>query len=132
MANRFSGSKEDFENLESDLRTLDSVLENYAKKHHMLLTKNYHNWPERSLTWTDENKKLIQIYLADENKHTYNFWICASRDLDGQRLWKQDYLVKEESFTKLSDALESRLDKALDMLSSWKNKDLVLAETKLA
>jgi len=47
--------------MEAPLRALDPVLEACADWHGMSLSRNSHNWPERSLAWGAPIHRLIQL-----------------------------------------------------------------------
>jgi hypothetical protein len=126
VPNGLNISPEEFAKLEEPLRRFDARLAKYASQHEMQLSKNYHNIPERSLEWAeDENRKLIQIYLEDSARQTYNIWICASKDINGERYWKNEYLVKDKSLETIESDLLSLLRSATETLRSWKDDDLV-------
>ena len=65
--------------MESPLLEIDPVLEAFADKYQLTLTKN-HKWPERSISWGDPVRRLLQIYPQDEKHPAYNLWLCASED----------------------------------------------------
>ncbi len=48
--------------MEAAFLQADPVLEKFAKNHAINLSKNYHNWPERSLRWS--RGKLKPIHSA--------------------------------------------------------------------
>ena len=129
MANGIQGSQEELSRLEAQLKTLDSELSEYAVRQSMSLTKNYHSWPERSLTWTEGNKKLIQIYLVDGDPDLYNLWACASKDKDGKRYWRQEYLIKEQPFEVIKSRLPDLLRQARSQLESWGDSELTEVTT---
>ena len=81
MPNGFYGSKGRWEKMEAPFRQVDRRLEEFAKIHGMSIQKNYHNWPPRSLSWTNEGiTRLIQISLKDDTNETYCIWFCAWQD----------------------------------------------------
>lgn len=124
MPNGHNMQPEEFDKLEAPLRRLDVCLSEYASKHGMKLQKNYHNVPERSLTWTEDNEKVIQIYLENANKQTYHLWICAVKDINGERYWKQEYLMKDQPLAVIESNLSRELDTATNILRSWKDEHL--------
>lgn len=92
MPNGHYGTEEEWKRLEAPLREIDAALELFARRHNTALSRNYHNWPERSLRWGADPERLIQIYLENEQRLTWNLWLCASQDRDGQRFWRQQSL----------------------------------------
>jgi len=51
--------------MEAPLVKANPVLQEFAAVHRLKLSKNYHNEPERSLTWDTGIRRLIQLYLQD-------------------------------------------------------------------
>jgi hypothetical protein len=49
MPNGFHGSEEEWERIEAPLRTIDAGIAAFAERNGLIGSKNYHNWPERSL-----------------------------------------------------------------------------------
>jgi hypothetical protein len=118
MPNGFQGSE-----LEWLLR-VDSALEMFASAHELTFSKNYHNHPERSITWGAGLRRLIQLYLADSKLLTFNMWLCASQDRGSSRYWKQEFLLKEQSIETFFGTLPSLLDEAYRKVDSWTAEDL--------
>lgn len=131
MPNGFQGSKEEWERIQSFLLEIDELLLDFAKVNGMELSKNYHNWPERSITWGEDIRRLIQIYLDDEKIMTFNFWICASQDRGQKRYWKNTFLKKGVHFFEIKDNLLHLLEEGHRILESWFEKDLEFA-TKIS
>ncbi|MGA9851476.1 MAG: hypothetical protein WBR15_00865 [Gammaproteobacteria bacterium] len=88
---------DEFEKVEAPLRQLDVFLSEYAVQHHMRIRKNYHNMPERSLTWTEENQNWIMLRPISLGNQAYNIGICAIKDINGERYWKNEHLLKNRS-----------------------------------
>jgi hypothetical protein len=124
MPNGFCGKPEEWERIEKPLRKIDPELESYAKANNLQLSKNYHNWPERSLEWGNRIKKLIQIYLENEKTMTFNLWLCASEDREKRRFWKSIFLKKSVDFSEISDNLIELLNEGRKILNSIKSEDL--------
>src|SRR5262245_13718983 len=126
MPNGFHGTAEEWQRLEEPLRSLDVQLDRFALSHRARLTRNYHDYPERSLTWRHHGiRRLIQIYLADPDRATFNVWICASRDrLWGRRRWKREYLRQNATIASIRTELTPLLDAAWERVESWLETDL--------
>lgn len=125
MPNGFHGKNEEWDRIEAPLRLIDDSLRDFAKRNSLQVSRNYHNWPERSLTWSDRGvRKLIQVYLQDDKAMTFNFWLCAHLDKHGARHWKQLSLKKNAPFTDIRDNLVGLLEEGLNVLSSWNEADL--------
>ncbi|HET8551202.1 MAG TPA: hypothetical protein VFM97_01845 [Gammaproteobacteria bacterium] len=129
MPNGFHGPNEQWDRMEAPLLTLDAELEAFAKTFDLGLSKNYHNWPERSLTWSDGVDRLIQIYLADEEAMTFNLWLCASQDRGRERYLKKEFLIKEKPIGCIANRLNELLEQAKGRLEGWKAADLEFATT---
>ncbi len=118
MKNSLDNKKNNFLEGESSLLEIDKEIKHYAEEHQMKLTKNYHDWPERSLSW--KNKKVtkqIQIYLDGENLNNFLVWGCTFKDtIFGRRYWWKvepiiftvplDWNTIEKQFNLLKEALE--------------------------
>ena len=126
MANGFSGSKEDWRKLELALLEIDPTLEAFADRHQLSLSKN-HKSPERSLSWADPVHRLIQIYVGDEKRLTYDLWLCASEDRENERYWKTEFLLKDVPANQLAHGLRQNLERGRELLQSWSSEDLQLA-----
>ena len=125
MPNGFHGPIEKWNEISAPLFKLDDDLESFAKKHDLMLSKNTHGWPDRSLTWNSEGiRRLIQIYLEDEKKLTYNFWICATQDRSYKRYWKNKFLMKDAPISDIGKNINKLLDEGYQELESWQSIDL--------
>jgi hypothetical protein len=124
MPNGHYERDEDWKRLEGPLRDVDAPIDAFAKRHGMAVSRNYHNWPERSLRWGSSPERLIQIYLEDEGRLTWNLWLCASQDRGGQRFWKHQVLRHNIPMGEISPAIEQLLDEALRIVGSWRAEDL--------
>jgi hypothetical protein len=108
MPNGFHGSLGTWEKMEAPFLQADPVLEKFAKAHAIGVSKNYHNWPERSLKWSSGKlNKLIQIYLKDEDRQTYCVWLCVSEVRGSKRYWKRQMFLEEVSWKKCMTTLSS-------------------------
>jgi len=129
MPNGFHGTKADWERVEAPLRALDNKLESFSKRHGIALSRNGRNWPDRSLVWGSPVRRLIQIFLADEEGLTYNVWICASEDRDNKRYWKQELLRSAVAVTEIEAELTDLLERGRALLESWDSDSLEFATT---
>ena len=125
MPNGFYGPKAIWDRMEEPLRNIDPVLKLFAAETGLQLSKNYHNWPERSFRWNEsELHKLIQIYLDDETKLTFTFWICAFEDRSTQRYSKRQKLVEGLAGHDLPEKLDALLAEGKATLDTWKESNL--------
>ncbi len=128
MPNGFQGSLERWKEMEAPFLQIDPLLEKFAENHQASIGKNFHNWPERSLTWsTGRIRKLIQICLKDEDRKTYCLWLCVSEDRNSKRYWKRQMFLDEVSWEKVHDDLEHHLEESRKIIQSWSSADLELA-----
>jgi|SRR5579862_720316 len=131
MPNGFHGSDEEWKKFETPLLRIDDRLTSFAHQNGLSLTRNYHNWPERSLVWyAADIRKLMQIFLESDKAMTFTFWICASADRGAKRLWKQESLKKAVQFEEIEKKLEALLVEGRKILDSWSEHDLALAPSK--
>jgi hypothetical protein len=130
MPNGPHGTEEEWKRLEAPLCEVDGAIEAFAKRHRIAIGRNYHNWPERSLRWGSDPEGLIQIYLHDEQRLTWNLWLCVSQDRGRQRFWKRQFLRSDVSMGDISPVIDSLLEEAFRIVSAWREEDLEFA-TKL-
>jgi len=112
VPNGFHGTAEEWERIEAPLKRLDDTLADYAKRHGLALSRNYHNWPERSLRWGAAIERFVQIYLANEKQLTFNLWLCAFEDRGSKRYWKQRVVKECVPIDEIEKNLEPLLDAA--------------------
>lgn len=130
MPNGHHGTDDEWKRLEAPLHDVDSAIDAFAKRHRIAIGRNYHNWPERSLRWGSDPERLIQIYLHDEHRLTWNLWLCVSQDRRRQRFWKRQFLRQDVSMGDISPIIDSLLEEAFRVVSAWRAEDLEFA-TKL-
>jgi hypothetical protein len=124
MPNGHQGSQADWARMEAPLLGVDEVIADFARSRNLVLSKNYHGSPERSLTWDDGIRRLIQLYLQDPEKLTFNLWLCASQDRGSSRFWKNDFILKERRIEEFSASLPALLQQGFETLTAWKAPDL--------
>jgi hypothetical protein len=117
-------SQVDWRRVEAPLLALDSVVGAFASRFAISLTRNHKDWPERSLAWGGQTRKLIQIFLADEKTLTFNIWLCASQDRGRERYWKQEFAVQGKPVAEFEASLESLLVEAKAKIDSWTESQL--------
>ena len=120
-------SQADWQRVEAPLLPLDSTVEAFASRFALKLTRNHKEWPERSLCWGNQVRKLIQIYLDDEKTLTFNVWLCASQDKGQKRYWKQEFAVKSKPVADFAAYLEKLLAESKAKLDSWTENQLTHA-----
>lgn len=130
MPNGHHGAKDKWERMEAPLVELDPLIENFAKSHKMELSRNYHNWPERSLTMDNELHRKIQIYMKNEEPPTFIVAAYAWRDSESERYLKQEFVTEPVAPAALRIHLLSWLEQSYKTVMAWKAEDLEFA-TKL-
>jgi hypothetical protein len=124
MPNGFQGSASEWGRMEAPLISADPALEEFARAHQLAITKNYHGWPEGSLTWNDNTIcRRIQIYLTDANDLAFSVWLCAWEDR-GARYLKSQYLIEGKSLEQISPELASILREGYAIVNSWSREQL--------
>ena len=113
-----------WQRVEAPLLPLDRVVEAFASRLDLKLTRNHKDWPERSLSWGSQVRKLIQIFLDDDKALTFNVWLCASQDRGQERYWKQEFAVKGKPVADFAASLETLLVEAKAKLDSWTEDQL--------
>lgn len=130
MPNGHNLKPEEFQKLEAPLLQLDTLLLEYAIQHKMRIRKNYRDVPERSLTWTEENQNWIMIRVSDIDNQTCDIGICAIKDINGVRYWKNEILLSNKPLHDIKSNFFSYLDRAINILQSWTKQDLVPSGVK--
>jgi hypothetical protein len=120
-------SKAEWERLERSLVELDATIGAFAKKYGLSCSANYHGWPERSLVWGTEVRRLIQIYLEGEARLTFRVWLCASEDRGRKRYWKQENLREGLTAEQLKTELLDLLEIGYQKVNSWPRSSLEYA-----
>ena len=124
MPNGFHGSQDEWKHMEAPLLEIDHILTVFGKRYGMKLSKNYHDWPERSLVWGGDVRHLIQIYLENEKTMTWNVWLCASQDRATGRFWKNQFLRRAVPFQEIHNVLEQLLEEARNIVTAWSERYL--------
>jgi len=128
MPNGFYGSDEEWKRMERPLLEVENDLQVFADKKGLKISKNYHNWPERSLTWSSRNiERLIQISVESDKHLTFTFWVCAYSDKQGKRFWKNKNIKKAVEFSKIKNKIQDLLEEGFTLAESWSENDLLPA-----
>jgi hypothetical protein len=127
MPNGHQGSRADWLRLEAPLLELDPVLSEFARIRGLSISKNYHDWPERSLVWGSGVRRLIQLYLQDSETLRFNLWLCASQDRGSSRFWKKDFLFERRLMDEFRPQLFALLDEGYALVNSWDSSMFELA-----
>ena len=124
MPNGFQGSQSQWETLEMPLRSLDGELRAFAERYGLALSSNGRAWPDRSIVWGGSIRRLIQIYVADDERVTYNFWLCASEDRGDKRYWRRALLKQAVPMGEIAGELPALLEQSRQLLESWTSETL--------
>ncbi len=125
MANGFYGSNSEWERITVPLERLDPELERFARDKGLTLGKNTKNWPDREFRWEDTLRRLIQIYLADQEQLTWTMWICANEDPSSKRFLKKQTLLDAVPIEDLESQLSELLESAWATVSGWSASELL-------
>ena len=123
MPNGFSSSKEEWKRIEAPLLEIDEVLKDYAKRHHMKLTKNigYPDFqPARFLKWGKDVHRFIEILPENPVIMTFSFWISATLKTSVKR----QSLKRAAPFAEIRDNLKELLEEGRKLCESWSEHDL--------
>lgn len=126
------GTEDEWAQLEAPLIKLDPIIDAFAVATGLTVSKNLKDWPERSMRWGSDISCLIQIYLADKATLTWNIWLCCSRDVQGERFLRKEFLVEKKPITAFQDELSTLLKVGHERLSDWcKHPETLVFATKL-
>ena len=113
------GTKEEWERIEAPLLDVDPILDDFASEAGLTISKNYKDWPERSVVWGGDIRCIIQLYLVDEKDLTFNLWLCASQDRGHKRFWKRETPIKEQRVGQFRDRLAEELREGHKKVVEW-------------
>jgi len=120
MGNRgWHGTREEWSRIEGPLLELDPIIDDFASKASLTVTKNLKDCPERSMRWGNSISCLIQIYLEDPQNITWNIWICCSSDNSNKRYWKRKFLIEKKVASDFKDRLPELLAEGRAHLIEW-------------
>ena len=124
MPNGFHGKKSEWKRLTAPLTGIDRGLKLFVSEKGLALLRDSKNWPERSFRWGSPIERLIQIYLVDESRLTWSFWLCATEDRTDGRYWKREFLKEDVPIQEISDHLPELLREAYSQVTVWTARDL--------
>jgi len=113
------GTQEEWDAAEHPLPQLDPILRDFAEKNGLTLSKNYKDWPERSLKAHMPLASLIQIFRVSLIADAWKVWVVCSEDRDGERFWKQGFVANGITGNELTLTLETLLQEGLARLTDW-------------
>ena len=125
MKNPLNNKKINFLEGEYPLLEIDKEIKYYAERNQMKLTKNYHDWPERSLLWKNEKvSRQIQIYLDGKNSNKFLVWGCAYKDrLLHRYWWKKEPIIFGIPLN--WDKIKTLFDELKEILNNIRESDLI-------
>jgi hypothetical protein len=124
MPNGFHGPRVHWEALEMPLRALDDELRAFAERYGLALSSNSRIWPDRSIVWGGAVRRLIQIYLADQERVTYSVWLCASEDRGSKRYLRREFLKESVPIGEIAENLPAMLEHGRVLLEGWTSESL--------
>jgi hypothetical protein len=127
------GTAEEWERLEAPIRAIDPAIDNFASTHSLTVVRNERESVGRSMRWGSNPSCLIQLYLADQSKLTWNLWACCSEDRQLKRYWKQRMLVEESKAADFADKIIELLEEGYEDVCVWSAQpDQLVFATKIA
>ena len=128
MPNGFHGSKEKWDYLAASLRAVDALVDEFAAGHQLRVERDYHNWPSRSLQWSSEIERKVEISLdSSTERRTYSVGAVAWVDEDGARYWRQEVIMGSIPGEDLATQLPHLIVAAYERAQSWQRSDLDFA-----
>jgi hypothetical protein len=106
------------------LRSIDRKLSAFAGNNNLVPRTTDASLPSRTLEWTGDVDRMLQIYLEDEDALTFTMWICAKQDRAGKRYLKALALRDGVPFRKIKRELSDLLEAGYRILASWTESDL--------
>jgi hypothetical protein len=76
------------------------------------------------LRWNTAVECLIQLYLQNPERLTFNLWLCATKDRGTSRFWRREFPVNDHKLEDFADQLPKLLDEAFARVSSWSSDSL--------
>ena len=120
MANGgWNGTAEEWARIEQPLLDIDPIIEEFAREFGLTIHKNDNDWPGRAFVWDNGVNCAIHLYLADQDKLTFNLWLCASQDRGRTRFWKQETPIKDQRIEQFRDRLADELRTGRRTLIGW-------------
>lgn len=114
------GTNEEWSRAEAPLKLLDEGFYRFAEAYDLALTKNFKDWPGRSVRWqANDVSCLVQLYLEGIESLGVNLWICASQDRGNKRFWRQEFVFKDVQAESKVDSLPALLHFARSKLETW-------------
>jgi hypothetical protein len=112
--------------MEAPLLEIDDLLDQFATERNMVWVKDYHNWPQREIRWTNNGiRRTISILLANEDKMTFHVAVVAAKDKNDDKYLKDYWLKKEASWDEVKNNLQQLLGRGFALLESWDENDLM-------
>lgn len=127
------GTDEQWVHLEAALRPIDPLIDRFAARNALLVTHNEGESVGRSMRWGSNPSALLQLYLSDLNRMTWNLWACCYEDRGSDRYWKTAFLVEGEEVVAFAQSLDALLERGLGELNHWcEHPELLRFATKVA
>lgn len=86
--------------------------------------QNYRNWPDRSLAWSGELQRRIELFFEGETASTCTLSAVAWQDRPDGRYWKHEIVAKAVPILTVQGRLFELLDRARVTADSWTAGDL--------
>jgi hypothetical protein len=134
MANRgWCGTDEQWAHFEAALLPIDPNINGFAARHALSVRQNERDSVGRSMRWGNNPSALLQLYLADPDRLTWNLWACCSDDRGSDRYWKTTFLMEGEEVAAFAPFIDALLERGFSELTEWReHPNLLTFATKIA
>ena len=123
-AARGVGSRTLWAQRDAPLRLVDPDLAVFAERHGLTLRHGNGSCPSRTLEWSADIDRVIQLYLDDSSKLTYTLVVGAKCDLGDKRRLKALPLRQAVEIEEIAAELPELLETALASANAWSEADL--------
>jgi len=124
MPNGFHGTKEEWDRLEAPLLEVAEVIGDFARMQNLEVDANYHNMPNRRLTWHKRDMTcVIQVSVKEEGMTMY-VTFYAWQDKDNIRRGKWLKQISGLGAPELKRDLSGLLEEGYRMLENLSEAEL--------
>lgn len=127
------GTEEELARFDAALAPIDPTIAASAARRTLSVRKNERESIGRSIRWGNDPSALLQLYLSDPERLTWNLWACCSEDRGNERYWKTTFLVEGKEVSAFASSIDTLLERGFRELTEWREHPHLLAfATKIA